>query len=197
MTPVAFWLGWRRRTLRRDLGYAGATFVACLLVYAAWLVRHYDNNAYVASLGFRMLLPAVPLLVASLGALEEPWRRLGCCLGIVSILSGAAFATAGLIPGKMLPLTYIAKVSATSLASGLLFADALPRYLGIETLHTTIASHRMAAAALRGSSELPALVARQLAFRLLSFGLLLGVAAILARVRFCDAAARGDQSTVT
>ncbi len=197
LTPVAFWLGWRRRTFRRDLGYAGATFVACLLVYAAWLVRHYDNNAYVASLGFRMLLPAVPLLVVPLGALTGPWRRLGSCLGIVSILSGAAFATAGLIPGRMLPLTYIAKVSATSLASGLLFADALPRYLGIETLHTTIASHRMAAAALWGSSEFPALVARQVAFRLLSLGLLLGVAAILARVRFGDAAARDGQGSVT
>lgn len=195
LTPLALWLGWRRRTLRRDLGYAGATFVACLLVYAAWLVRHYDNNAYVASLGFRMLLPAVPLLVACLATLEGAWRRLAGFLGALSIVSAVAFASAGLIPGKLLPLVYVAKVAATSLASGLLFADALPRYLGIETVHTTIASHRMAAAALRGSSELPALVARQLAFRLLSFGLLLGLAAILARVRFCHAAARGDQGT--
>lgn len=197
LAPVAFWLNWKRPALRRPLVFAGATFVALLLLYAAWLSGRHTENPFVGAAGLRLLFPAVPFLLAPLGALEGAWRRLGACLGVLSILSATAFASAGLVPSRQMPLEYIAKVAATTLAGGLLFADALPRYLGIETLHTTIASRRMAAAALWGSSELPTLVARQLAFRLLSFGLLLGVAAILARVRFGDATARGDQGTVT
>ena len=105
-------------------------------------------------------------------------------LGIVSVMLGIAFASAGLIPGRLMPLAYIAKVTTTTLASGLLFADALPHFLGVETVHTTIASRRITSAALWQDPELPVLIASQLAFRLLSLVPLLCIAAILARVRF-------------
>lgn len=195
LIPLAFRAGWRRPALRRDLSFAAGTLLALLLVYAAWLEPHYDNNPFIASLGFRMLLPAVPLLVASLAALEGTGRRLGGCLGVVSIMSGVAFASAGLIPGRELPLAYVAKVAATTLAGGLFFSDALPYLLGIETLHTAIAWHRIPAADLWRDPGLPALVVRQVAFRLMSLLLLLGVAAILARVRFSGPGTRDEGIT--
>ena len=189
--PLAFWHGWRRSFFRRDLWFAGGVFVTLLFVYGAWLEPHLSKSAFTASAGFRMLLPAVPLLVCSLGALEEKWRSLGSRLGALSFLSSVAFASSGLIPSSELPAVYVVKVAATTLASGLLFADLLPHMMGIETLHTAIASHKISGIDLWGHPDLAALVVRQLAFRMVSLGLFLAVATVLVRVRFSSAAARG------
>jgi hypothetical protein len=194
LAPIAVWHGWRRSFSRRDVGFAGGVFVILLFVYGAWLEPHLTKSAFAASAGFRMLLPAVPLLVCSLGALEEKWRSLGIRLGVLSVLSSVAFASSGLIPSGELATIYIVKVAVTTLASGLLFADFLPRVMEIETLHTAIASRKISGIDLWGHPDLAVLMLRQLAFRLVSLGLFLAIAAVLARVRFADAAAPGKKA---
>lgn len=184
LTPIALWIGWRSPGIRRDIAFAAGLFVVLLLVYGAWLVSGYDNNVFVASLGLRMLLPTVPVLVSLLAVLEGKWRVLVGWLGLLSLLSGISFASAGLVPGGVLPVIYVVKVAATTMAGGLFFADALPRMLGVETVHTVIASQQISAAKIWVQPDLPILIVRQFCFRIVGFGLFLGMVAIFSRMRF-------------
>jgi hypothetical protein len=184
LVPVAFWVGWQRPAMRRDLAFAAGLFLALLFVYGAWLEPYHDNKGLVASLGLRMLLPAVPLLVCLLAGLTGKWRVVMGWLGILAILSSVAFASSGLIPSQVLPALYIAKVATTTMASGLLFADGLPRLMGIQTLHLAIAGQQIPTANIWENPDLPALVARQFVFRLISLAFLLAAAVVLVRVRF-------------
>lgn len=180
---LALWSGRGNVRARRDGLFAVSLLVALLLVYGAWLTPHYAGNPFIASLGLRMLLPAALLLVAPLATLGGRWPRLLAGLGVASMLSGLAFAAAGLVPGRVLPLGYVWKVTASTWAGGLLFADALPRYLGLETLHTALASGSNASQLLADPS-LGRLLLAQAVFRAVSLAAALVLFAALAGARF-------------
>jgi hypothetical protein len=90
-------------------------------------------------LGPRHLFPAIPMLAACAGPVlprvSTAWRAI-----VVFVSVGAAYlgAQAGII-AESNPFPYAVKTFVSGTGMSVLFKEALPALLGIETLHTVVA----------------------------------------------------------
>jgi hypothetical protein len=126
-------LAWREG--RRVEAAVTAGFALMLwLLSAAWLARFPT-----AFTGARYLFAAVPLLAAFAGpVLERLDTRLRWTLGGASVALTYLVVQAGHIP-EPAALVYAVKTFVSGAALPVLLKETLPAWLGIETLHTTVA----------------------------------------------------------
>jgi hypothetical protein len=137
-------VAWRAR--RAEVLVALAVGVALLLAAASWISQAPGPSSYATGLGTRYLFPAVPLLAAFAAVgLERAPRRLAFVLGAISVACGYLSAQAGFIPGGDV-LAYAIKTCVSGTGMGPLFKEALPAWLGIETLHTLVSRPDVSAA---------------------------------------------------
>ena len=127
------------------LGRAGeAAAVGCFvvglwLVVGAWQSEFHAHPFAGLTIGHRMLYPAIPLLAAFAGPLLEQipvgWR-LVCAMP--SFFFSYLNVQAGFIPGGADQLPYALKTWISGTGMGVLFKEALPVWLGLDTLHTVV-----------------------------------------------------------
>ena len=97
-----------------------------------------DHAAWAMSLGSRYLFPVVPLLAAFAGQqLERTSKQIRLMVAVLSLFCGYLSAQAGLIPGLDI-FTYAVKTWLSGTGMGVFFKEALPAWLGFETLHTVV-----------------------------------------------------------
>lgn len=85
-----------------------------------------------------MMFPGIPILAAFAGPhLERISQRVLILLAVPSLACGYLSAQAGLIPGSDL-FSYAIKTWLSGTGMGVLFKEALPAWLGVETVHTVV-----------------------------------------------------------
>jgi hypothetical protein len=174
------------RTGRR--GEAALTLVLLAgiwLAAASWQSQFRDRASWAHSLGPRMLFPAIPLLAAfaalSWERFHRAWR---VAVAAPSVLCGYLSAQAGFIPESN-PLPYAVKTWISGTGMGVLFKEALPGWLGMDTLHTVVSRPDVSAADLLGmlSTHAGLVLARnQALFVALNLLVLAGIAWTLTRI---------------
>lgn len=132
-----FALAWR--TGRRGETLAASVFLICVwLVVGIYQSRFGDRALFSAGLGPRMMFPAIPLLAAFAGsALAHLSRGSLLLVAVPSLACGYLSAQAGFIPGSDL-FPYAVKTVISGTGMGVVFKEALPRWLGFDTLHTVL-----------------------------------------------------------
>ncbi|MBI4636028.1 MAG: hypothetical protein HY727_06720 [Candidatus Rokubacteria bacterium] len=127
------------RARRGEALTAGILLAGLWLASASWQSQFVDRADFAHGLGPRHLFPVVPLL-AAFGA--PALERLGCrgrvLLGLPSVLFGYLGAQAGIIPHGEDPLPYAVKTWLSGTGMTVLFKEALPGWLGLETLHARV-----------------------------------------------------------
>jgi hypothetical protein len=174
------------RTPRRAEAVVTLLFMAGVwLAAASWQSQFGDRASWAHGLGPRHLFLVVPLLSAFAGPALERWsRRSVLVVTIPALASGYLGAQAGFIPTAD-PLPYALKTWLTGTGMGVLFKEALPRWLGVDTLHTVIARTEVSASeviARLGTTDGMALLVHQAAFLLANLLLLTLVGWVLLRV---------------
>jgi hypothetical protein len=121
-----------------EVAVVGAFAVGLWIVAGSWLAAFGDRARFGVGLGPRMMFPAVPLLAAlAAPALAQVSRRVVLLVAIPSVICGYLGAQAGLIPGAD-PVVYALKTWISGTGMGVLFKEALPVWLGLDTLHTVL-----------------------------------------------------------
>jgi hypothetical protein len=125
-------------------GRRGEAAVAVLFMVGLWLgvgahqSEYSDQAINGTNLGHRMLYPAVPLLAGFAGYYLD---RLGggalLFFTVPALFCGYLSAQAGVIPDPGL-FTYAIKTWISGTGMGVLFKEALPVWLGLDTLHTVV-----------------------------------------------------------
>jgi hypothetical protein len=155
------------------------------LAAASWQSQFRDRASWAISLGPRMLFPAIPLFAAfaALGweRLHLAWR---VAVAAPSVLCGYLSAQAGFIPGSN-PLPYAVKTWISGTGMGVFFKEALPAWLGMDTLHTVVSRPDVSAADLLRMLSTHAglaLARNQALFLALNLLVLAGIAWTLTRI---------------
>ena len=132
-----FALAWR--TGRRGETLAASVFLVCVwLVVGIYLSRFGDRALFSAGLGPRMMFPTIPVLAAFAGfALAHLNRGSLLLVAVPSLACGYLSAQAGFIPGSDL-FPYAVKTVISGTGMGVVFKEALPIWLGFDTLHTVV-----------------------------------------------------------
>ncbi|TAL10715.1 MAG: hypothetical protein EPO02_07125, partial [Nitrospirae bacterium] len=131
---------WRtQQTDRRGEAIVTLVFLIGLwLAAASWQSQFSDRASWATGLGPRMLFPGIPLLAAFAGLyLERVSRGMLFLLAVPSVVCGYLSAQAGLIPGYDL-FSYAVKTWISGTGMGVFFKEALPLWLGFDTLHTVV-----------------------------------------------------------
>jgi hypothetical protein len=125
-------------------GRRGEAAVAVLFMVGLWLgvgahqSEYSDQATHATNLGHRMLYPTVPLLAGFAGYYLD---RLGggalLLFAVPALFCGYLSAQAGVIPDPGL-FTYAIKTWISGTGMGVLFKEALPVWLGLDTLHTVV-----------------------------------------------------------
>lgn len=137
LAVVGLALAWRTGR-RGEASVAAAFFALVVLVVVAWQSRFTDRALWAIGLGPRMLFGAVPLLAPfAARPLAEAGRGVRLLLAVPSLACAYLGAQAGLIP-EANPVPYAVKTWISGTGMGVLFKEALPRWFGMETLHTTV-----------------------------------------------------------
>ncbi len=132
-----FALAWR--TGRREETLAASVYLVCVwLVVGVYQSRFGDRALFSAGLGPRMMFPAIPLLAAFAGsALAHLNRGSLLLVSVPSLACGYLSAQAGFIPGSDL-FPYAVKTLISGTGMGVVFKEALPIWLGFDTVHTVV-----------------------------------------------------------
>jgi hypothetical protein len=183
---AAAWRGGRR---------VPAAVVACFTLAlwglsAAWLAQFPRSFT-----GARYLFPAVPLLAAfAAPVLERADVRLRWTLAVASVGLTYLVVQAGHIADPA-PLLYAAKTFVSGTGLPVLFKETLPAWLGIETLHTTLAREDVTAHDLVRMLATPAgwrLAANQALVLAMGLAVFAAVAVVIRRVWAPRAAAASE-----
>jgi hypothetical protein len=144
--------GFHGFALAWQAGRRGETLAASVFLVCVWLVvgiyqsRFGDRALFSAGLGPRMMFPAVPLLAAFAGsALVHLSRGSLLLVAVPSLACGYLSAQAGVIPGSDL-FPYAVKTLISGTGMGVVFKEALPIWLGFDTLHTVLSRPDVTAA---------------------------------------------------
>ena len=90
------------------------------------------------TLGHRMIFPAMAVLASFAGpTLDHVSYRVRLLVAVPSLVCGYLSAQAGYIP-EIEPFPYAVKTLVSGTGMGVLFKEALPKWLGFETLHTMV-----------------------------------------------------------
>ncbi|HUF93872.1 MAG TPA: hypothetical protein VMR23_15970 [Candidatus Limnocylindria bacterium] len=176
--------GWRGA--RRAEAVVTVTLLAGFwLVGASWQSQFADRASWSHGLGTRYLFPVLPLLAAfAAPSLERLGPRALALAAVPSLAFGYLGAQAGFAPvSNALPYALKTWVSGTGM--GVLFKEALPAWLGVDTLHTVVSRADVTAADVLGMLPTPAglaLAAHQALFLLLNVLVLVAIGCILRRV---------------
>src|SRR5213594_2182381 len=126
------------------IGRRGEAVVAVLLMVGLWLgvgahqSEYGERATFATNLGHRMLYPAVPLFAGFAGYyLERSGRNVLLLVAVPSVICGYLSAQAGVISDPGL-FTYALKTWISGTGMGVFFKEALPTWLGFETLHTVV-----------------------------------------------------------
>ena len=126
------------------IGRRGEAVVAVLFMVSLWLgvgahhSEYGDQATFGTNLGHRMLYPAVPLFAGFAGYyLERVGRNALLLVAVPSVICGYLSAQAGVISDPGL-FTYALKTWISGTGMGVFFKEALPTWLGFETLHTVV-----------------------------------------------------------
>ncbi len=127
------------RTGKSGEAMVALVFLAGLwLAAAGWQSQFADRASWAHSLGPRMMFPAIPLLAAfAAPVMDRMGRNLLLVAGIPSVLCGYLSAQAGVIPTAN-PFPYAVKTWLSGTGMGVFFKEALPRWLGVDNLHTVV-----------------------------------------------------------
>ncbi len=125
-------------------GRRGEAAVTVLFVVGLWLgvgahqSEYSDQATFATNLGHRMLYPAVPLLAGFAGYyLDRVGRNALLLFAVPSLFCGYLSAQAGVISDTGL-FTYAVKTWISGTGMGVFFKEALPTWLGLDTLHTVV-----------------------------------------------------------
>jgi hypothetical protein len=125
-----------------------------------------------------MLFPAVPLFAAFAAlSLESASRRMLMLVAVPSVVCGYLSAQAGVIPDEDL-FAYAVKTWVSGTGMGVFFKEALPAWLGLETLHRMVSRPEVTASGLlrlMGTDEGWVLVRNQLAMLGVNMAVLGGI----------------------
>ena len=126
------------------IGRRGEAVVAVLLMVGLWLgvgahqSEYGERATFATNLGHRMLYPAVPLFAGFAGYyLERSGRNVLLLVAVPSLFCGYLSAQAGVISDPGL-FTYALKTWISGTGMAVLFKEALPKWLGFDTLHTVV-----------------------------------------------------------
>jgi len=126
------------------MGRRGEVAVAVLFMVGLWLgvgahqSEYSDQAIHGTNLGHRMLYPAVPLLAGFAGHyLDRLGRGALLFFAVPALFCGYLSAQAGVISDSGL-FTYAIKTWMSGTGMGVLFKEALPAWLGLDTLHTMV-----------------------------------------------------------
>ena len=112
-------------------------FAGLWIVDAAWQSA-WSDPIFANTLGHRMMFPAVPLLAAFAALILEKIKYGTLILvAVPSVVCGYLSAQAGFIPDAS-PFPYALKTWVSGTGMGVLFKEALPAWLGLDTLHTIV-----------------------------------------------------------
>jgi hypothetical protein len=156
-----------------------------VLTAASWQSQFADRASWSHGLGARHLFPALPFLAAFTGpVLERLGHRALLALAVPSLVCGYLGAQAGFAPVPN-AFPYAVKTFVSGTGMGVLFKEALPAWIGLDTLHTVVARPDVTARDLL--ARLPSAYGLHLALHQLLFGLLnalalLGVGGVVLRV---------------
>jgi hypothetical protein len=179
---TGFAAGWRGAR-RAEVVVTGALLGGLWLVGGSWQSQFADRASWSHGLGARYLFVAVPLVAAFAGATLErlrPWAL--AAVAVPSLAFGYLGAQAGFAPVPN-ALPYALKTWLSGTGMGVFFKEALPAWLGVETLHAVVSRADVSAADVVRMLPTPAglvLAAHQLCFLLLNL-LVLGVIAWIVR----------------
>jgi hypothetical protein len=155
------------------------------LVGASWQSQFADRASWSHGLGSRYLFPVVPLVAAFAGATLErlrPWAL--ALVAAPSVVFAYLGAQAGFAPVPN-ALPYALKTWVSGTGMGVLFKEALPAWLGVDTLHTVVSRADVTAAdvlRMLPTTAGLALATHQALFLLLNVSVLVGIAWILRRL---------------
>jgi hypothetical protein len=181
---AGFAAAWRSAR-RGEVVVTGALLAGFWLVGASWQSQFADRPSWSHGLGARYLFPVVPLVAAFAGATLErlrPWAL--ALVAVPSVAFGYLGAQAGFAPVPN-ALPYALKTWVSGTGMGVLFKEALPAWLGVDTLHTVVSVADVTAADVLHILPTPAglaLATHQAFFLLLNLLVLAGIAWILRRV---------------
>jgi hypothetical protein len=131
-TMSTAWRGARRA----EVVTTAVLFAGLGLVGASWQSQFADRASWSHGLGARYMAPVVPLVAAFAGpALERLQPRALALLAVPSLVFGYLGAQAGFAPVPN-ALPYALKTWVSGTGMGVLFKEALPAWLGVQTLHT-------------------------------------------------------------
>ena len=177
------------RTGRRAETAVTVMFLCGLwLAASSWLSQFADEASFSFGLGPRMLFPAVPLLASFAGPVLERANRGPLLLAAIpSVFCGYLSAQAGFIPTQSTSnsLSYAVKTWLSGTGMGVLFKEALPLWLGLDTLHTVVGRREVRVAGILRLLHRPeglAVLRNQFLFLGLNLLTLGGVAWIINRV---------------
>ncbi len=117
--------------------------VAVLFVAGAWLITGAHQSEWggimkANTLGHRMIFPSVAVLASFAGpALDRVGHRVRLLVAIPSFVCGYLSAQAGYI-AEIEPFPYAIKTWISGTGMGVFFKEALPLWLGLDTLHTVV-----------------------------------------------------------
>lgn len=178
---AAAWRGARRG----EVVVTGVLFAGLWLVGASWQSQFADRASWSHGLGARYMFPVVPLVAAFAGpALERLRPRALALVALPSLVCGYLGAQAGFAPVPN-ALPYALKTWVSGTGMGVLFKEALPAWLGVDTLHTVVSRADVTAEDVLRMLPTPeglALAAYQALFLLLNALVLVGIAWILRRL---------------
>jgi hypothetical protein len=178
---AAAWRGARRA----EAVVTVALLAGFWLVSASWQSQFDDRAGWSHGLGTRFMFPVLPLLAAFAAPLLERLRpRALALVAAPSLAFGYLGAQAGFAPVSN-PLPYALKTWVSGSGMGVLFKEALPSWLGVDTLHTVVSRADVTAADVLRMLPTPAglaLAANQVLFLLLNALVLVGIAWILHRL---------------
>ncbi|HET7342852.1 MAG TPA: hypothetical protein VFL90_15415 [Methylomirabilota bacterium] len=170
---------WRRHQSPADAAMIGAFALVLLFISASWLTQ-FPSTATGARYGFL----AVPLLAAFAAVgLDYGGRPALLLLGAPSVALTYLIVQAGHIADPA-PLLYAAKTFVSGTGMAVLFKEILPRWIGLDTLHTLLGRREITGAelpALLGTVRGWRLVGNQL-LMLLTFGVALGIVGVVLRL---------------
>lgn len=127
----------------RRSGFSSEAIVTAVFLTGFWLAagawdsQFTDRAGWAHSLGPRKMFPAVPLLAAfAAPGLERLGRLLLFALSIPAFVSGYLSTQAGFASDD--PLPYVIKTCISGTGMGVLFKEAIPAWVGFDTLHTMV-----------------------------------------------------------
>ncbi len=178
---AAAWCGARRA----EVVVTGVLFAGLWLVGASWQSQFADRASWSHGLGTRYMFAVVPLVAAFTGpALERLRPRAMALVAAPSLAFGYLGAQAGFAPVPN-ALPYALKTWVSGTGMGVFFKEALPAWLGVDTLHTMVSRADVTADDVLRMLPTPAglaLAVHQALFLLLNALVLVGIALILRRL---------------